>query len=148
MLCQARLESLELVAMQSSTWMKSGNVTNRKWLTTDYCWWPKSGDHQFRLIVYPIIHSVFIHLRWFSRISAINSIVVRICKSCPKNVDVSLMSHWWGDTSPFNWINPLIMRTPPKNNGFHQGSDRHVNRVKHLKPQFHGGKKTILQRPM
>ena len=38
-----------------------------------YCWWPKSGDHQLRLVVYPIIYiQGFIHPRG-RKISSINS---------------------------------------------------------------------------
>ena len=33
-----------------------------------YCWWLKSGDHQLRLVGYPIIYDEFYHHpRWFSR---------------------------------------------------------------------------------
>ena len=31
-----------------------------------YCWWKKSGDHQLRLVVYPIISITFLHLRWLA----------------------------------------------------------------------------------
>ena len=112
--CAKHGMSLELVAMQSSTWVKSRDVTNRKWLTTVD---GRNPANQFSLIVYPIIYSVLY-------------------------ISGGEILH------PLIGISPLIMRTPPKNNGFHQGSDRHVNRVKHLKPQFHGGKKAILQRIM
>ena len=48
----------------------------------------------------------------------------------------------------YRCLNRLIIRTTPKImkgyllkiNIFHQGYDRHVNGVKHLKPQFHGEK--------
>ena len=39
-----------------------------------YCWWLKSGDHQLRLVAYPIfwVSMGFIHPRW-CKISAINT---------------------------------------------------------------------------
>ena len=38
-----------------------------------YCWWFRNPANQLRLVVYPIIHRVFIHPKW-CRISSINSI--------------------------------------------------------------------------
>ena len=32
--------------------------------TNGYCWWKKSGVHQLRLVVYPVIFEVFLHPRW------------------------------------------------------------------------------------
>ena len=42
-----------------------------------YCWWKKSGIHQLRLGVYPIIYQVFIHPTW-CRISSIKSMALVI----------------------------------------------------------------------
>ena len=38
----------------------------------NYAWWQKSGIHQLRLVVYPVIYKVFLHPRW-CRISSINN---------------------------------------------------------------------------
>ena len=39
----------------------------------DTVWWKKSGDHQLRLVVFPMIYKVFVHARWLFGISSINS---------------------------------------------------------------------------
>ena len=31
----------------------------------NYCWWFRTPANQLRLVVYPIIYSVFMHLRWY-----------------------------------------------------------------------------------
>ena len=35
----------------------------------------KSAVHQLRLVAYPIIYKVFVHLRWLFGISSINGII-------------------------------------------------------------------------
>ena len=42
-------------------------------MTVDELMVQKSGDHQWRLVVLPMIYKVFLHPRW-GRISSINSI--------------------------------------------------------------------------
>ena len=37
-----------------------------------YCWWKKSGEHQLRVVVYPIYLQGFIHPNW-CKISSINT---------------------------------------------------------------------------
>ena len=39
--------------------MRFGIVISEAENTPTYCWWPKSGVHQFRLVVYPIIYDRF-----------------------------------------------------------------------------------------
>ena len=69
-------------------WLRSNSFTKQPvgW----YCWWLKSGVHQLRLVVFPIIYRVSYTFRWLFGISAINSrdpnqwlrdITIRI-KSC------------------------------------------------------------------
>ncbi len=49
-----------LESITRSTW--------EMWVALGYCWWLKSGDHQLRLVVYPIIYRVSApSKRWFSR---------------------------------------------------------------------------------